>query len=237
VRNFVLIYLVRNRVNEKCYVGQTTATLEKRWRRHVSNSKTCQNMPIASAIRKYGSDSFEVSVLETCESQEALNEREIFWARHLCTFSPRGYNLRAGAGAGAMSQELKDRISKSLMGRRVTDETRRRLSVSHLGKRMNEETKQKLSRHWKGKKPSELAQQRSSESCQKTYDVTSPDGVTTRIVNMRKFCHDNTLSHTKMSSVVHGRIASHKGWRAIEVSSSHGSAAGAAGSEKPEQLG
>lgn len=47
-----IIYLLKNKINGKCYVGQTIKTLEERIYRHKykSNKKI---MPISFAIKKY----------------------------------------------------------------------------------------------------------------------------------------------------------------------------------------
>ncbi len=92
----MIVYLVRNKVNGKGYVGQTRRTLEGRWSEHVHNAlKMMCEMPIYDAIRKHGVESFEVTVLQECSSEEELNQSEKDWIEKLGTFS-KGYNATRG---------------------------------------------------------------------------------------------------------------------------------------------
>jgi len=209
----MLIYLIRNLLNGKAYVGQTVKTVEERWRRHCWPCSSQTNMPIVLALQKYGKKNFSVSVIDTATSQEELNQKEKWWAHQLSTFSPTGYNLRAGGGRGALSEETKRRISSSNRGRIVSAETRRRLSDSHLGHVHSDETKRRMSEYWKGRAPSPAARERSVEHNQKTYDLLRPDGQRVRVVNMKEFCLQQKLCRFKMCEVVRGKRRQHKGWR------------------------
>ena len=55
-----IIYLIKNKINNKCYIGQTIRSLEKRWKEHCS--KTGCSV-INTSIKKYLPDNFEVSIL------------------------------------------------------------------------------------------------------------------------------------------------------------------------------
>jgi len=209
------IYMVTNRATGKLYVGQTVQTIANRWRRHCWPSTSDNRMPIALAIKKYGKASFDVEELCACSSQEELNWMEIFYVQLFNTFSPNGYNLRAGNGPGKMSEETKRKISAKSSGRIVSAETRRRLSDSHKGHRVTNETKRKLSTLLSGRIASPQAYQRSIQVNQKTYTMASPDGQVTTFTNMKEHCAKYGLSRFKMSEVVNGHKTQHKGWRAL----------------------
>lgn len=136
----VIVYLVRNRTNDKGYVGKTKRSLEQRWREHVRNAmKMRAEMPIYDAIRKHGAEAFDLSVLEECDSPEGLNEAEKRWIVELGTFS-RGYNATRGGDGPS--------------GYRHTSETRARMSALRRGKKLgprSEETKRRVSEGRKGK--------------------------------------------------------------------------------------
>lgn len=213
----MLIYVITNNLSGKQYVGQTIRSLEQRWQHHcwLSTSKT--NMPIALAIQKYGKENFSISAVEWCNSLECLNEREIYWANLLNTFSPNGYNLKAGSGKGAMTDETKRKISVANKGRKASAETKRKLSESHMGYIMSDTTKQKLSRINSGKPGSALCYQRAREAQQGTYDLLSPDGDLIRVINMKAFCKAHNLSPSKMCLVVNGKRTHHRGWTGKRV--------------------
>lgn len=90
------IYLIRNVINGKCYVGQTIQRPEDRFKQHLKLLKTNENQLISKAIRKYGRKSFELIILETSIPEEKLNEREIYYIQKLGTLHPNGYNLSEG---------------------------------------------------------------------------------------------------------------------------------------------
>lgn len=93
------IYLVTNKINGKQYVGQTVRSVADRWVRHVSASKTQQdNNYFHNAIRKYGRDSFEITILEEVEKASELDAKEQYYIEKYNTYYPNGYNTTRGGG-------------------------------------------------------------------------------------------------------------------------------------------
>lgn len=84
------IYLIHNTVNGKNYVGQSKHILN-RWNQHRCDSKT-KNYPLYRAIRKYGIDKFEFSILEKCEIDE-LPYKEDYYIDLYNAYLPYGYNI------------------------------------------------------------------------------------------------------------------------------------------------
>jgi len=114
----MLLYEIRCLKNNKGYVGQTTQPLETRWASHCrealfGNSKTS----LHRAIRKYGKENFTIEVIEICNSIEKLNKQEVYWIlKKEYTKRENGYNLTSGGKNFKFSQEVKEKISKSLTG-------------------------------------------------------------------------------------------------------------------------
>lgn len=219
----MIIYLITNLVNSKRYVGLTTNTLDKRWRAHCYQS--ANRMMIDRSIRKYGKENFKIEQIDVCHSIDELNEKEKYWAYKLDTFYPIGYNLKAGSGLGAMSDETKNKISNSHKKRwddgiRISEETRSKLSESHKGWVPSEETRDKWRKSFGGKRPSDNTIRASIDSCQKTYTLINPDGKEVTFTNMREFCKQNDLINSKLCLVASGKRPSHKGWtKPIDTSS------------------
>jgi group I intron endonuclease len=144
------IYLIRNKINDKCYIGQTRRNPEIRWAEHCKIKHT--KSLLTDAIIKYGQEAFEKSIL--CEiSNEELNDRELIEIYTRNTVLPNGYNIVVGGGANRIvHSETREKISKSLMGKIRSEETKRRISYSKRGKTHSEETKIKISESGKGKK-------------------------------------------------------------------------------------
>ena len=107
---FGIIYVMTNTHNCTKYVGQTVSHRKNkakyrpfgeigRFKDHISealnNTKKKQCSYLNHAIRKYGSDAFSVTTLETC-TLSALNEREQYYIKEKNTLFPNGYNLTKG---------------------------------------------------------------------------------------------------------------------------------------------
>jgi group I intron endonuclease len=76
----MVVYLIRNNINGKLYVGMTTRKLKKRMKDHtLPNRSKRKKTRIQSAILKYGSENFSVSILEKCKGREELAKAELKW--------------------------------------------------------------------------------------------------------------------------------------------------------------
>lgn len=128
------IYIIRNTVNDKCYIGQTKNSIEHRFKQHISQIN-CKNQCSAlyAAIRKYGTDCFFTENLASGTfSKYDLNMLEIYFIDKYKTLSPDGYNLQTGGGSFSLNQEVRDKISNSLKGRSITWADKISLSVKEL---------------------------------------------------------------------------------------------------------
>lgn len=97
------IYMIQNKINKKSYVGQTAQKPERRWKQHIqialsdSPKLKCHQHAIHKAIKKYGLDNFEFTVLEEVD-KNALNQREIYWIEKEDSYY-HGYNETLGGEA------------------------------------------------------------------------------------------------------------------------------------------
>lgn len=81
-----IIYLIKNSISQKCYVGLTIKTVEKRWKEHIASAAQGDERPFYCAIRKYGKESFVISILEICNIND-LCDAEIKWIKPLDTMN------------------------------------------------------------------------------------------------------------------------------------------------------
>ena len=143
------IYVVRNLVNHKVYVGQTINPARRK-AGHWSTFKNEKNeYPLPRAMRKYGIENFVFEVIEECATQEVTNEREKFWIQHFDSRNrDNGYNLHVGGCVG--NDESFQKISEALkgnkhcVGRKFSVETKKKLSAWQRGKTISEETREKI---------------------------------------------------------------------------------------------
>ena len=69
--NIGYIYKITNKINGKCYIGQTSDSIEHRWKEHIYDSnrknRDCYNYPLYRAFRKYGTENFFIEEIEKCD--------------------------------------------------------------------------------------------------------------------------------------------------------------------------
>ena len=108
-----VVYLIRNKITGKKYVGQTIYRLSERWRKHLLPSSKCK--VLRRAILKYGVGAFEMSTLESGLSRVELNEREIYWIKELKTLVPAGYNLLEGGNSTDLVNTSRSKTRKATL--------------------------------------------------------------------------------------------------------------------------
>lgn len=91
------IYIIRNDVNDKVYIGQTKRSIEKRFQEHTTLTEAKRSLVLARAIQKYGADKFHVELLQDgLTSTEALDAAEIRYIKEFGSIAPNGYNVTEG---------------------------------------------------------------------------------------------------------------------------------------------
>ena len=145
-----LIYCHRNKINGKCYVGQTHFTKNPniRWRDGLGYLDGHHKNIFEKAIKKYGWNNFDHLILEEhIKTSKEANSREIYWIAKMHSYckDPLGYGYNADKGG------------KNHLGRFISDEQREKYRLNKLGTKASAETKAKMSKTRKGRKyiPSE----------------------------------------------------------------------------------
>ena len=108
------IYKITNKINSKCYIGQTKNNPAKRWKKHIAISKNthCPDFSyIHGALRKYGLENFVFEVIDTATNLDELDNKEKMYIKQLNTMAPNGYNLSSG---GQGKKEITDRTRQLL---------------------------------------------------------------------------------------------------------------------------
>ena len=104
------IYVIKNTVNDLCYVGQSIDILT-RWVAHKNAAKNKKDsshyVKIHQAMNNIGIDNFYLEILEECP-YEKLDDREIYWIKKLDSYN-NGYNMTTG-GQGNTSGENNGRV-------------------------------------------------------------------------------------------------------------------------------
>ena len=156
------IYLIRNAINGKGYVGQTNVGVKRRFAKHLENSKFGVDFALYRAMRKHGIANFSIIEVATCDPI-LLDNLEKHYVKFYGTsaIDGHGYNMTDGGDSarrpkGSRNSDesrIKNSIShKGLKRPPRSDEYREKQIVAQTGKRLSDETKRKIAESLKGKK-------------------------------------------------------------------------------------
>lgn len=170
------VYLIRNRVNGKVYVGSAAQSLTERWTTHRKSLRrgTHYNEYLQRAWDRYGERAFEFVVLIRCQSGDCVRVEQAFIDRLDATNEEKGYNqckIAGGTLGFKWTEESKAKMSatrkrqcasqeyREMVGERFskpkTLEHREKLRAANLGKKngpLSAETKAKIGSKLKGRK-------------------------------------------------------------------------------------
>lgn len=147
------IYKIVNKINGKCYIGQTYNSLEERWRHHKGNSSKCRYLK--KAFNKYGIENFEMKLICICFDED-LNKFEYQYIISCNSLVPNGYNLRQGGNNAKLHELTKQKIGETLRegysSGRLINKSKGKPNMSFRGFKHTEEAKKKISEKLKGRK-------------------------------------------------------------------------------------
>lgn len=94
------IYIIKNKCNDKVYIGQTIQDIEERFKQHLRPSimKQRGTYKIYNAMNKYGKENFYHETLEVEVPQDLLDEREIYYIDLFDSYK-NGYNSTYGGNS------------------------------------------------------------------------------------------------------------------------------------------
>ena len=214
------VYCFINKTNNKKYVG-ITSNVDRRYRQHKSARNRC---PVfSSAIKKYGFDNFDFSILKFDLSKQEAESFEKQFILDFNTLVPNGYNRTEGGNSSVshseetkkiISQKNKEYIAKngsSFLGKKHSEESKKLIRESAL----NRIEFPKGDKHWNyGKKAKESTIQKMSISnslgknpfAKKVVDLNT--GIIYSCINEAKEIYN--ISHSFISMVCSGKRKSNK---------------------------
>ncbi|MBC8427319.1 MAG: GIY-YIG nuclease family protein [Proteobacteria bacterium] len=118
----MILYCIKNKINNKRYIGITSGRLEKRLQEHgraICNEQK-KNRPFYNAISKYGIENFELEFSKDYKNQiqkyEELEEIEIYYIKKYKTYmgleNCQGYNQTIGGNSGSFGYSRTGEIKK-----------------------------------------------------------------------------------------------------------------------------
>lgn len=144
------VYCHTNKINNKKYIGITKQIPKNRWGVNGKNYKK-SNPYFYNAIEKYGWDNFEHEILFCNLSKDDACQKEIELIKEFKTQQKEfGYNIMDGGTAPSIPQEIRDKMSKAMMGNKngfghsCSEEKKEKISKAQKGKKLSEEHKNNL---------------------------------------------------------------------------------------------
>ena len=144
------IYSIKNNINNKIYIGQST-NVYCRWSSHRSRLRKNKhgNIHLQNAWNKYGEDNFTFSILKICTELELDNFEKYYIDYYNSLDMNYGYNLQSGGNeCKKLSLETIEKIKKN-RHYICSDKTKKLLSEIQTGKTLSQEHKDKISQHHK----------------------------------------------------------------------------------------
>jgi len=136
-----IIYRITNKENNKCYIGLTKFSLERRWKEHIKDSRKLDSH-FHRAVFHYGCDCWNLEIIEEVEDVVLLVEREKYWINYYNTFnSAKGYNSTSGGEFFEHSEDTKKLLSSirqggnnPFFGKKHSEEFKQLMAVRNKGK-------------------------------------------------------------------------------------------------------
>lgn len=130
--------------DNKVYIGITSKTPpEKRWGKNGINYKRSPHF--WNAIQYYGWDNFQhIIFAENLSKDEAGMMEKCLILLYDATNKDKGYNLTFGGEGGSPTEEVKQKLRKKALGRKLSQEIREKISQGNKGKKVSQETIEKL---------------------------------------------------------------------------------------------
>lgn len=150
------VYMHKNKINGKVYIGITKQIPKKRW----NNGKGYNEQYFKKAIEKYGFDNFEHLILHENLTQKEAEQKEIeLIAYYKSNQRKFGYNIdNGGKTIGTHSEKTKLKISNAHKGKKRSEELTKKLieinkgNKYRFGSHQTKEAKKKISEANKGNK-------------------------------------------------------------------------------------
>lgn len=161
------IYETINLINGKKYVGKHKAQVFE------GEKYLGSGIRIKNAVSKYGKSNFKVNLIEECETEEILNEREKYWIKYFNALEDTTYYNLAKGGDGNTS-------GAGWKGNHHTKEAKLKIGLAHKGKKVSSETLAKIKNTMLNKSEEEklvIKQHRSNSHKNKTHSLEQKEKI------------------------------------------------------------
>jgi group I intron endonuclease len=206
-----IIYQMINTINSKDYIGFTTTSVEERWSQHKSSAKHGARNHFHDAIKKHGPDVWMHRIL--CWGEDHDSGLRIAEPLMIEIFKPKYNETKGGEGVLGYKPSPEANAERSA---RMTGITKGPYSPEHC-QRISESLRG--NKNCQGKKNAMGHRWSIGQKAKKSHkwEIISPTGEISQIVNLREFCRNNGLNNGHMVQVAKGRVTHHKQWTCRKI--------------------
>jgi group I intron endonuclease len=143
--------------SNKVYIGQSI-NIYQRWANYHSLNRKATGLKLLNSFQKYNCKNHLFTLIEECPIEQ-LNERETYWKQVELDkvnndWSKVLFCELYDNGTGPRSKQIKEKISKSSIGKKFSETSKKKMSEAKKGIPLSEDHKQKiiktrLSEEWK----------------------------------------------------------------------------------------
>lgn len=190
------IYKITNKINNKSYIGQHKIPLcTESFYRYFG-----RGIAIKEAINKYGKENFTKEILEYIEDDDEhkkTSEREKYWIKKENTMYPNGYNISPG-GEGGITSEIAKRsaATRKEKGYKMSEEVKEKISKSNKNKKKSELHKKHLSENHRLKTLHRIMHE--NGTIEETYDAMN------KIAKQYGTSQNTLLRHSAKKEFING---------------------------------
>jgi len=132
-----VIYIIKNRINNKCYIGQTKYTAEKRFKEHIISANSKSNhgkcTALVNAMKCHGIQNFYIETLHDIKNGN-IDELETKCINDYNSLCPNGYNIQTGGKTSGQKhcEESRERMRQAKLGDKNPNYGKERSPITKL---------------------------------------------------------------------------------------------------------
>ena len=128
------IYIIKNLVNNKIYIGSTTRNFIKRWSIHKTllRSGKHHSPRLQNSWNKHGEKNFSFEILEIIFDKKSIIDRENYYLELYKSYQKEyGYNICKNAHENPMTKISIGGIKHGMYGKTHSKESRKKIKENH----------------------------------------------------------------------------------------------------------
>lgn len=141
------IYIIKNLITNKVYIGSTTRDFIKRWSIHrvFLRNGNHHSIRLQNSWNKHGEQNFSFEILEIVEDKNLIIEKENYYLDYYKSYDKHyGYNICKSAHENPMTKVSNGNCKHGMFGKTHSEKSRKKISENHADFSGNKNGRAKL---------------------------------------------------------------------------------------------